>query len=187
MRESLLKLFQKRWFAIALCVVCMIATTLLNTRVKLGGQCEDLIGSFYDTGSDELSIGSQLQSICNAATGLTAIAGHYSLDSSAATEATEDLRLAMQYSRSEASFIHSDYLQLLDVAEELIGRLEQAQLSKRDAENLTLYTEAIDQARSNIEASSYNTEVAAFRRANIRFPAEGLAAFAGVEMPQLFQ
>ena len=187
MRQSLSKLLHKRWFAIALCVVCVVASTLLNTRVKLGGQCGDLVDSFYDTGSDELSIGSQLQSICNATTGLTAIAGHYSLDSSAANTANEYLRLAMQYSREEARFIHADYLDLLDAAEELIGRLEQAQLSKRDAENLTLYTEAIDTARSNIEASSYNVNVQAFRRANSRFPAEAFAAFAGVRMPELFQ
>ena len=187
MRESLIKLFHRRWFAIALCIVCVIATTLLNTRVKLGGQCADLIESFYDTKSDEMSIGSQLQSICNAVTGLTAIAGHYSLDSSAANVANDYLQLGLKYSREEAGTLHADYLDVLDAAEELIGRLEQAQLSKRDKENLTLYTEAIDIARSNIEASSYNVEVQAFRRANIRFPAQLFAKIAGVEMPKVFQ
>ncbi len=187
MKQALIKLFHKRWFAIALCIFCVIASTLLNTRVKLGGQCEDLIESFYDTRSDEMSIGSQLQSICNAVTGLTAIAGHYSLDSSAANTANDYLQLGLKYSRGEAGTLHADYLKLLDAADELIGRLEQAQLSKRDAENLTLYTEGIDAARSNIEASSYNTEVQAFRRANIRFPAQLLAKAAGVEMPKLFQ
>ncbi len=187
MRQSLFKLFNKRWFAVLLCVVGVIASTLLNTRVKLGGQCGDLFDSFYENSGSELSIGSQLQSIGNAATGLAAIAGHYSLDSSAVHDATGDLRSAMQDERYDAGLIHSRYLAVLDAADELIGRLEQAQLSKRDSENLTLYAESIEQSRSGIEANSYNVNVQAFLRRNSSFPTAGIAAFAGVTMPKLFQ
>ena len=190
MRESLIKLFHRRWFALALCIVCVITSTLLNTRVKLGGQCGDLFDSFYENSGSELSIGSQLQSIGNAATGLAAIAGHYSLDSSAVHDATGDLRSAMQDERYDAGLIHSRYLAVLDAADELIGRLgrlEQAQLSKRDSENLTLYAESIEQSRSGIEANSYNVNVQAFLRRNSSFPTAGIAAFAGVTMPKLFQ
>ena len=187
MRQSLFKLFNKRWFAVLLCAVGVIASTLLNTRVKLGGQCGDLFDSFYENSGSELSIGSQLQSIGNAATGLAAIAGHYSLDSSAVHDATGDLRSAMQDERYDAGLIHSRYLAVLDAVDELIGRLEQAQLSKRDSENLTLYAESIEQSRSGIEANSYNVNVQAFLRRNSSFPTAGIAAFAGVTMPKLFQ
>ena len=92
MRQSLTKLSNKRWFAVLLCVVGVIASTLLNTRVKLGGECGELFDSFYENSGSEVSIGSQLQSIGNAVTGLAAIAGHYGLDSTAAHDATEQLQ-----------------------------------------------------------------------------------------------
>ena len=40
-----MKLFQKTWFALLLCVVLMIASTLLNTRVKFGNKCSELSAS----------------------------------------------------------------------------------------------------------------------------------------------
>ena len=187
MRQSLTKLFNKRWFAVLLCVVGVIASTLLNTRVKLGGECGELFDSFYENSGSEVSIGSQLQSIGNAVTGLAAIAGHYGLDSTAAHDATETMRLGLVYSPKDASYLHWCYRSLLDAADDLIGRLEQAQLSKRDSENLTLYAESIEQSRSGIEANSYNANVQAFLRRNSAFPTAGIAAFAGVTMPELFQ
>ena len=40
-----MKIFQKTWFAILLCLVLVAATTLLNTKVKFGGKCAQLSAS----------------------------------------------------------------------------------------------------------------------------------------------
>lgn len=40
-----MKLFQKTWFALLLCIVLMIASTLLNTRIKFGDKCNELSAS----------------------------------------------------------------------------------------------------------------------------------------------
>ena len=93
----------------------------------------------------------------------------------------------MKDSPEAAGVLYDDYQNLLEAAEELVGRLEQAQLSKRDGENLELYASAIDLSRERIEENSYNAAVSQFRRANVRFPAPTLAALAGVTMPELFQ
>ena len=187
MKHALLKLFRKRWFALLLCVVCVIASTLLNTRVGLGGKSDDLIESFYDSELGEQCIGTQLANLCKATTGLTAIAGHYNLDSTAATLASEQLDGALQSAYGKAQILFKDYKALLEAADELIGRLGLANISKRDAESLALYTTTIDDARSAIDSSGYNDAVRDFLRVNSRFPAGGLAAFAGVRMPELFQ
>ena len=48
-----MKIFQKTWFAILLCLVLVAATTLLNTKVKFGGKCAQLSASML-TASDRV-------------------------------------------------------------------------------------------------------------------------------------
>ncbi len=48
-----MKIFQKTWFAILLCLVLVAAATLLNTKVKFGGKCAQLSASML-TASDRV-------------------------------------------------------------------------------------------------------------------------------------
>ena len=187
MKHALNKLFRRRWFALLLCVFGVVASTLLNTRVGLGGKSDDVIGRFYDSRLGENCISTQLGNLYKATTGLTSIAGHYSLDSSAANQASERLETALAESDGKVRALYADYTALLEAADDLIARLDFVSLSKRDAENLELYSSTIANAQSAIEASDYNALAKEFLRANSRFPAGGLAAFAGVRMPELFQ
>ena len=187
MKKALYKLFRRRAFAVLLCIVGVVASTLLNTRVGLGGKSDDLTGRFYDTRLGEACIGTQLSNLCKATTGLTAIAGHYNLDSSSANRASEQLERALKDSDGHVRALYPSYAALLKDADELLARLEQANLSKRDAESLALYSSGIASAQSAIEASDYNARVRDFLSENSRFPTGGLAAFAGVRMPELFQ
>ena len=187
MKQALFKLFRRRWFAILLCIVCVVASTLLNTRIGLGGKSDDVIERFYDSSLGEACISTQLSNLCKASTGLTAIAGHYGLDSSAATQAGEQLERALAGSAGKVSALYGGYKALLTAADELIARLDQASLSKRDLESFDLYAETIANAQSAIETNDYNVRVREFLNANSRFPTGGLAAFAGVRMPELFQ
>ena len=187
MKQALKKLFRRRWFALLLCIVGVVASTLLNTRLGLGGKSDDVIDRFYDSRLGESCISTQLGNLYKATTGLTSIAGHYGLDSSAANRASEELESALASSYGKAGVLYADYRALLEAADELITRLDLASLSKRDAESLELYSTTIADAQSAIEASDYNELVRDFLRANSRFPAGGLAAFAGVRMPELFQ
>ncbi len=187
MKQALKKLFGRRWFAVTLCVVCVIASTLLNTRVGLGGKSDDVIDRFYDTRLGDNCISTQLMNLCKATTGLTAIAGHYNLDSADANRSSEQLEAALKDSNGKVRALYGYYTSLLEDAEALIARLEPVSMSKRDAENYELYSTAISSAQSAVEASDYNTRVQDFLRVNSRFPAGGLAAFAGVRMPELFR
>ena len=56
------KLFSTPSFALALTLVLMIASVLLNTRVKLGSKCETLCERFYG----DSMISASLSSLCDA-------------------------------------------------------------------------------------------------------------------------
>ena len=43
-----MKVFTKTWFAVLLCLVLVMASTLLNTKVKFGGKCADLSASMLN-------------------------------------------------------------------------------------------------------------------------------------------
>ena len=45
-----MKFFKNRFVAILLCVLVVIGSTLLNTRIKLGGQCRDTARGLYADG-----------------------------------------------------------------------------------------------------------------------------------------
>lgn len=187
MKQSLNRLFRKRWFAVLLCLVGVIVSTLVNTRVKLGGKSGEVIDRFYDSRLGESCISTQLGNLYKATTGLTSIAGHYNLDSSAANRASEQLETALTTSYGKAGALYAHYKALHAATDELIARLDLASLSKRDAENLELYSTTIADAQRAIEASDYNARVRDFLRVNDRFLTGGLAAFAGVRMPEPFQ
>ena len=187
MKQALSKLFHTRWFAVALCVAGVVFSTLLNTRVGLGRKSDEVITRFYKGAEGESCIAAQLGQLSEAATGLAAIAGHYSLDSSAATLAAERLEQGLQTADGRVGALHADYKTLLAAADELSARLEKAQMSKRDAENLALYTASAADAQSAIEADDYNVRAASFLTYCDEFPTGGLAAFAGVQLPELFR
>ena len=63
-------------FAIVLTVVLMIVSVLLNTRVKLGGQCETLCNQFYGEGM----VADSLESLCSASEQLVILGERYQLD-----------------------------------------------------------------------------------------------------------
>ena len=141
MKQSLTRLFRKRWFALLLCVVGVVASTLLNTRIGLGGKSDDVIDRFYDSSLGENCISTQLGNLYKATTGLTSIAGHYGLDSSAANRASEELESALASSYGKAGVLYADYRALLEAADDIIAMAE--------AEGLRAHANAIRKRMSD--------------------------------------
>ena len=44
-----MKFFKNRGVALVLCLLIVICSTLLNTRIRLGGACRELYNSFYSS------------------------------------------------------------------------------------------------------------------------------------------
>ena len=161
-------------FAVALTVVLMIVSVLLNTRVKLGRQCDTLCNQFYE----ENMIAASLESLCSASEQLD--------EADVAMSSVRSLREMLQQRSYEASDIYDRYYELLKNTFSLEGILERTALSEEDAGTFASAKHSAAEAKSAIDNSSYNDVVRAFLNRNHRFPTPQLASVSGENMPELF-
>ena len=182
--------FKKRGVAWVLAVILVTAATTTSVDAKLGRKAGDVIDGFYDgvyvDGYQQRGIGSHLSNLCSYADSLCIIADGYGYDTEDASWASEALKLAMLYSREDISYIYYDYADLLSALEKLTYQLQRADLSERDAASLEQYVSSIGETKSAIEASGYNATVREFMRKYSHFPADFMADFADVKMPEYF-
>ena len=170
-------------FAVALTVVLMIVSVLLNTRVKLGRQCDTLCNQFYG----ENMIAASLESLCSASEQLVILGEHYQLDEADdAMSSIRSIRAMLQQHSFEAEDIYDRYYELLKNTFSLEGILERTALSEEDAGTFASAKHSAAEAKSAIDNSSYNDVVRAFLNRNHRFPTPQLASVSGVNMPELF-
>ena len=170
-------------FAIVLTVVLMIVSVLLNTRVKLGGQCETLCNQFYGEGM----VADSLESLCSASEQLVILGERYQLDETDdVMSSIRSIRAMLQQHSFEAEDIYDRYYELLKNTFSLEGILERTALSEEDAGTFASAKHSAAEAKSAIDNSSYNDVVRAFLNRNHRFPTPQLASVSGVNMPELF-
>lgn len=170
-------------FAIVLTVVLMIVSVLLNTRVKLGRQCETLCNQFYGDGM----IADSLESLCSASEQLVILGERYQLDEADdAMSSIRSIREMLQQRSYEAEDIYDRYYELLKNTFSLEGILARSALSEEDAGTFVSAQHSAAEAKAAIDNSSYNEVVRIFLNRNHRFPTPQLASVSGVNMPELF-
>lgn len=177
------KLFSNRVFATCLTVVLMIVSVVMNTRVKLGKQCEALDMSFYS----ENSISDSLQKLCDASSKICFLARQFDIDEVGQTEDDiSSLQSLLDLKEKNLAHIHSYYESLLTDTFRLESALSRAELSE---EGRTLLSEAQHDAaaaKASIDASDYNDRVRTFLKYNDHFPTAQISAVSGVRFPQVF-
>ena len=182
--------FKKPGIAVFLTVIIVIASTLLSVNVKLGKKCQTITDGFYDgvefNGYTQKSIASHLKNINAYADGLVTIAKNYDIDTTDLEDASEWLKLALNYSHGYASYIYSEYQGLIKAVTTLEDQLSRVELSERDASGVAQYTSSITGAQSAIESAGYNESVRELLRSYDRVPTDMLAAMAVVSMPEYF-
>ncbi len=185
-----MKLFKNPVFALILTFVVVIASTLINTNIKFGRKCSEVRDLFYEgvtaDGYTQTPIAAHLENIASYADGLCTIARNYDIDTTEIEESNDFLKWSLQYNDTDASYIHSNYMQLSSDLNTLIDRLERAELSERDASGVEQYKTSIAGAVSAVAESGYNDTVRSFLRRYDHFPTNVLADMAGVEMPETF-
>ena len=183
--------FKKRPVALLLTILIVIVATLLSVHVKFGAKCQAVSDTFYDgveaNGYTQKSIASHLKNINAYADGLITIARNYDIDTEDCESSSEYLKMALNYSRDQAPYIHYEYESLLKEVNTLVDQLERASLSDRDADGVSQYLSSINGAKTAIESAGYNEHVREFIRKYDHFPTNVLAALAGVEMPLYFE
>ena len=182
--------FKKRGVAFLLTICVIIASTLLSVNVKLGKKSQAITDGFYDgvvfNGYTQKSIASHLRNINGYADGLVTIARNYDIDTGNVEDASDWLKMALNYSQGQASYIYSVYQGLMIALNVLEDQLARTDLAERDASGVEQYISSITGAQSAIESAGYNESVREFMRSYDRFPTNTLGALAGVDMPEYF-
>ena len=186
--EKRMKLFKNPVFAVALAVVVVIASTLINTNVKFGRKCRTVTDAFYGSsitrGTPELAIADALELICSDAESLAVVADSCGVDADKVRDDVSDLRRSIQQEFFYG--IRESYAALRSALTTLLGQLAQVDLDEQNAETVSRCSSSISEAQNAIAASSYNDTVRAFLRRYDHFPTNVLAALAGVDYPDTF-
>ena len=186
-----MKIFKNRAVAVLLCVLIVIASTLLSTNVKLGREADGVSDGFYKgvtyDGDKHPAISDQLNNICGAADGLASVVASYDVDVVALRQYSADLKDMLSQRTGTYTAVYAKYRDLLDCIEALKLELASVQLSERDASGTEQYFSTVSSASEVIGSAGYNDSVQQFKRSYLdRFPGSILAKLAGVDAPELF-
>ncbi len=176
------KLLSKKPVAIVLCLLIVLGSTLLNTRIRLGGACRELYNNFYGPGS----MAYQLGEVCTEGDTMAALAEANGIDASSLRRSVESLRGMLNQEEDNASRLYSGYMWLRDELSQTRQQLFSSNLNDTDASQLRAATDRFSALQSAISSSDYNTQVRSFESSNSSLLTRVLARLAGVNMPVEF-
>ena len=173
--------------AMVIAVIVVIGSILINTRVKLGSQCDVLNAYFYETGTEEVSVAGSLRSFCNAVEQILILGEKYDLNDLEETQlCVDNIRDALRSHSYDTGTIYKNYDQLLKNTFSIESSLARTSLSPEDKSSYDSAQHNAAEAKAAIDSSSYNDSARRFLKKNTRFPTPQLAAVTGVQMPELF-
>ncbi len=176
------KYLSKKPVALVLCLLIVLGSTLLNTRIRLGGACRELCNNFYGPGS----MAYQLGEVCSEGDTMAALAEANGVDASSLRRSVESLRGMLKQEEDNASHLYSGYRWLLDELSQARQQLFSASLNETDASQLRAAIDRLSSLQSAISSSDYNTQVRSFERSNSSLLTRFLARLAGVDLPVEF-
>ncbi len=148
-----------------LCVLIVIASTLLSTNVKLGREADGVSDGFYKgvtyDGYKHPAISDQLNNICGAADGLASVVASYDVDVVALRQYSADLKDMLSQRTGTYTAVYAKYRDLLDCIEALKLELASVQLSERDASGTEQYFSTVSKGLRGHRRAGYNDSVAA--------------------------
>ena len=173
--------------ALILTVIVVFGSTVINTRVRLGRQCDAVSERFYSGSGSEAPIADSLRSLCSASEEILLLGMKYDVEDDGNTVAAiEQIRNALGSGSTRAASVYSDYQSLLKSTFSLESTLARMSLGEADESSYAASQHAASDAKARIDASSYNDTVRAFLKTNHRFPTPQIAALSGVLLPEAF-
>ena len=181
------KFFANPTVALLLAVIVVIASTLINTNVKLGRISGEVRDGFTRGVGNESAISSELKSLCNAADKLMILAKQNDIaDADELSGEIDSLRSLLGQPSAKPHSMYALYEEILRGCFGLESALGRMSLSESDAESLSAAQHEAAVAKAAIDGSSYNSTVADFQKRYQHFPTVQLAKLAGVELPEQF-
>ncbi len=177
-----MKFFRKRSVALVLCALVVLVSTLVNTRWKLGNDCEKLKEAFYGANS----LASQLESLLPEEETLAGVAERNGLDIGGMRESAGMLRQLLRDHSYDAASIYQVYdalrYELRAVEQELLS----SGLSAEDASAVSRSLEKVHTLQASIASADFNEQVRSFRSRNGSLFTRVLASLVGVRLPEVF-
>ena len=183
------KLLSSPFVALLIAVIVVIASVLINTKVRFGPICEQVNAGFDFGVGNESAIASELKTLCNAAEKLTILARQNDVaveDAEELESSVEELRLHLSSERRPLRTMYADYESILRGCFALESALGRLSLTETDAESLSAAQHDAAAAKAAIDESSYNDIVRSFQKRYKHFPTVQLAELTGIRMPELF-
>ncbi|MBQ9663257.1 MAG: hypothetical protein IJV40_08925 [Oscillospiraceae bacterium] len=182
------KFFSNPVVAVLLTVVVVIGSVVLNTRTRLGKQCEAVSGLFYSPDrASEASIADSLRTLCNASEQLVLLGVKYDVDDAEeAMDALDEIRDAIRNQSRDMDNLFEEYQDLLKDTFSLESALSRMTLSEADEASYASAQHAASDAKAAIDSSSYNDTVRGFLKRYHQFPTPQIAKLSGVTLPTLF-
>ena len=177
-----MKFFKKRSVALILCVLVVLGSTVLNTRWKLGDDCEELDALFRS--KDGIAV--QLETLQEQADVLASVAEANEIDAAALRSASEEMLEALSQGSYGAAKLYRCYTRLRTELSNIRQALLSAQLSEQHSATANRSLEAIESAKTALSASEYNKQVDSFLSRNGSSFTRLLASIAGVRLPEVF-
>ncbi len=177
-----MKFFQKRGVMLAICVLVVIASTLVNTRWKLGAKVRALDNAFYAADG----IAAQLEVLHQQADSLASVAESKGIDAAALRSASDNLQGMLSQRSVSAAQLYPCYDSLRRELSNTRQRLLAVQLSDGEADQVNKSLETIESAKAAIGASGYNEVVRAFQNRYGSAFTRFLASLVGLHFPMEF-
>lgn len=179
--------FRSRAAALVLAAVCVCGSIVLNTRAKLGSECQKLEDTFYTSATNVKSIYSRLDQRADAANGLWTIAQKYGDTSAAALSTARQVLVAACENRDIPSMYDANAE--LDAAfTACLTALGSSGLADNDKSAVRDYADTFAGAQKMIDEANYNSDVRSFVQKTYGvFPADVLASISGVDAPALYE
>ena len=173
-------MLKKPIVAAILCVIIVLASTVISTHARLDPWCEDIKDIFTVSGG----IADQLDKVCAASSGIIKMAEAYGIDSFEAQELCESLQVTTHLNSPHTLF--TMYQMLCGKVNDLTASLKLKELSTRDSATLTSLLDELSSARSAISNDGYNSSVTFFLRTELGAFSTGFAKLCGVNLPEQF-
>ena len=181
-----MKFFGNRAVALILAVIVVVGSTLLNTRLKLGEECQSVEDGFYTASSGSKSVYDRLDARLDAANGV------WSLLESHGNSAAEELAVSRSVllnamDERDIGDMYDGNQALQTAFDKASAALLKLRLTKNEKDALEDYQTAFAGAQKMIDEADYNGAVLEFRRKVFdKFPASLLAPIVGLDGPELF-
>ena len=185
-----MKLLKKPFFAVLLCILLVLCSTLISANIKLSNACTKVVDGFYDgmqyQGETQEGIAADLKELCAVTEDMIVIANNYGIKTADVNTQCQALKAALNARNQDIANVYSIYSQFYSLMKTLENDLHSTGLSQRHTTTMSEYSQQLSAIKTAIDSSGYNESVTVFLEKNDRFPENMVAELVNVQFPAHF-